>query len=459
MAVDHERLQSLIRDGKYEEAMRCAIVLLQANATDLHAWYELSKLCLELGEKKAAALGLTSAGREYAENGNLPMAIICIKDLEAAGEETAEHKKDLAAMYGKGSKRVRDRAMPVPPLPSAIKDEKLEKLPTGKEELLKEAAKLITLADESAKMARGMRDESLALPYFPMFGALAEENFIEIIGCFSPRRFHAGDFLIRQGEVAAEVYLLAKGELEVLIEKKARDDTGKTMKLEFKHIATLGPGTLIGEMGMVAKTPRSAHVKANSSGLMLSAEIDSFEELSERIPEIADVIVAFCEIRLMENVMATSPILLPIEAKERAEVLRTFERIYVPAGDIIIQEGEQPKGIYVIVSGEVGVTKTGKEKLPDKKVRSETKDMIFITTLVSGNIFGEISTVMNKPATATVHSVTDAALLFMPSDKFMTFTKTYPQVFQKIYEIVSERESEITEILSRKTSTDGEIIE
>lgn len=450
----------MIKEGKLTEALRAAVALLQQNTSNTNTWYELANLCLQLDARDAAVNGLRSACREFAENGNLPMAIVCVRNLEEAGENAQELKKHIASLYGKDSKRVRNRAMPVPPLPSTVDEESLINFKLDKKFLLTEADKILTLADESAKMARGIRTKEAPVPFFPLFGSLSEENFIELIGCFRSKRFYKDEMLIKQGETARDFHLVARGEIKVFIAEKFHDDSGRTQAMRFKHVATLGPGTLVGEMGIVAKTPRSANVQAVSSGVLLSASLESIEELAGRIPELADSIVAYCEVRLLENVMSASPILIPIENEAgKAKALKFFERIYVPSGEVIIREGQSAKGIYVIVSGEAGVTKLGETPKSKNMRESQTGHMIYITTLTAGDITGEISTVMKKPATATVHSITDTSLLFLPKDKLMEFTKAYPGVFQKIYEIVSIREKEIEEILAAKTTPADDFIE
>jgi CRP-like cAMP-binding protein len=424
MTIDYDHLQDLIKEGKVLEALRTAVALFQENTSNVNLWYEVANLCLQLDDRNTGIAGLEGAGREYAENGNLPMAIVCARSIEEAGGDAANLKRHVANLFGEGSRRVRNRAMPVPPLPSSLED-KLLGLRPEKDFLLAEASRALSLADASARMAVDMRSVHPPVPYFPMFGSLSEENFIELMGCFAPRRFYRDELLIKQGDEASDFHLIARGELKIFIAEKIHDDKGRTQQMTFKHVATLGPGTFVGEMGIVARTPRSANVQAASNGMLLSAGLESIESLASKIPEVADIIVAYCEVRLLENVMSASPILAPIEDEsEKATALKFFERLYVPAGEVLIREGQQPRGIYVID----------------------------ITTLTSGDIVGEISTVMKKPATASVHAITDASLLHLSREKFLEFTKTYPEVFQKVYEIVASREDDIEKILSSKTA-------
>jgi CRP-like cAMP-binding protein len=441
MTIDYEFLQNLVKEGKLIEALRCAVALMQGGSPGINVWFELANICLQLGERKMGIDGLTASGREYADGGNVDG----LKDF-------------VARLYDRDSRRIRHRMMPVPPLPATADEKDLAALKLDKDFLLAEAGKILTAADETAKLEKTMQERQSPVPYFPLFSSLSRENFLELAACFGPRRFYRDEIIIRQGEPARDLHLIASGEVKVFIAEKLQDEAGRTAQMSFKNIATLGPGTFIGEMGIVAKTPRSASVQATSNGMLLSAQIEAIEELAAKIPEVADIIVAYCEVRLLENVMAASPVLLPIDTRERAEALRLFDRIYAPAGDVIIHEGEAAKGIYIIVSGEAGVTKMA-TMLPVISGRdSQTGSMIYITTLTSGDVAGEISTVMKKPATATVHAITDVTLLFLPKDRFMQFTKAYPGVFQKLYEIVSSREDDIAKILRSSPSPADDLL-
>ena len=63
----------------------------------------------------------------------------------------------------------------------------------------------------------------------------------------------AGEYFIRQGDVADSMYLITKGKVEVQLELE--EDTHKRLK-------TMMPGTIIGEMGIYTSSTRTASAKA-----------------------------------------------------------------------------------------------------------------------------------------------------------------------------------------------------
>jgi len=63
--------------------------------------------------------------------------------------------------------------------------------------------------------------------------------------------FQTGDLVIRKGEIGREMYLISRGEVEVI------DGTGNV-------VATLGEGNFFGEISLLTSAPRNATVRAKS---------------------------------------------------------------------------------------------------------------------------------------------------------------------------------------------------
>lgn len=69
----------------------------------------------------------------------------------------------------------------------------------------------------------------------------------------------AGDYFCREGEPADALFVLERGEVEIV---KSRD--GVDVRL-----STMGPGDCFGEMALIAIAPRSASVRAMSRSLAM----------------------------------------------------------------------------------------------------------------------------------------------------------------------------------------------
>ena len=92
-----------------------------------------------------------------------------------------------------------------------------------------------------------------------------------------------GTELTREGAFAYEFFVIEDGGAEVL-----RDG---------EHIADLGPGDFLGEMGIVGKVVRNATVTATSSSKVIVMTEQAFRSMSQSNPDIASRIRAAVEER------------------------------------------------------------------------------------------------------------------------------------------------------------------
>ena len=87
-----------------------------------------------------------------------------------------------------------------------------------------------------------------------------------------PRRVLAGDWVIREGDEADDLFVVLRGRLRVV----ATSDEGE------RTLRILGPGAAIGELALLTGAPRSASVQAVRDTTLLQLRRDRFVELMER---------------------------------------------------------------------------------------------------------------------------------------------------------------------------------
>jgi CRP-like cAMP-binding protein len=88
----------------------------------------------------------------------------------------------------------------------------------------------------------------------PFFGALAETDLARIAPLLREVSIPPGDFLLREGDHAAEVFIIDDGEVQIL---KRHPSDGR-----LQEIRRLGPGESVGELALIDARPRSASVRA-----------------------------------------------------------------------------------------------------------------------------------------------------------------------------------------------------
>ncbi len=85
-------------------------------------------------------------------------------------------------------------------------------------------------------------------------------------------------------------------------------------------------------------------------------------------------------------------------------------------------------------------------------------EKVLLSRLGPGDVFGEISLLMQRRSTATVTATEDLALLFLASDDFMVVTKEFPELLKGAFDIALEREAANNSILARETTAADDIV-
>lgn len=398
--------------GAYPEALHAYAVLVQLQPNDLDARLRIGDTLLAMQEIPAAAFVYTSLARHAANAGYPLRALICLKVLEALEPELGKQLAIFAKLYSKDSDRLgkavrlslADASLQVPG------EIRLDS-PPPLEELLPAAAKIACATERIAAYPE-------KLPPIPLFSLLPESAFAGVLGALKLVRKRPGDVILKQGDPGTAFYVLARGSVKVVRE----DDDGQ------KHeLAKLHDGAIFGEMALVSAQPRSANVVATDDCDLLEFDREALQAAASEVGTVAQALDNFTRERLLNNLLATSPLFKPLTRKQRYDLVRRFTAHDVTAGTHVIREGEPGRGLYVLLSGEVDVWKRD----ADQKV--------LLATLKPGAVFGEISLVHEDTTTATVTAGTQSTVLFLGRELFQRLVEAVDEIREYIEELGDER--------------------
>lgn len=108
-----------------------------------------------------------------------------------------------------------------------------------------------------------------------------------------------------------------------------------------------------------------------------------------------------------------------------------MKTIFKKKGDIVLKEGEETDDAYIILEGEIEVTKKGKH----------------LATLGENSIFGEVALVDKRPRTATCTAKTNCSLGMVTRDNYKDLIKHRPQAVIPIMKIISDRMRNLMDIM------------
>jgi CRP-like cAMP-binding protein len=117
----------------------------------------------------------------------------------------------------------------------------------------------------------------------PLFSSLSRRELQEVASHADEVEVGDGRQLMGQGELAYELFVIEEGFAQVFHDGK--------------WIAELGPGDFAGEMGTLARAPRSASVIATTPMRLIVMTDRAFREINQRMPALAEQIRAMVEER------------------------------------------------------------------------------------------------------------------------------------------------------------------
>ncbi|MFQ3621050.1 MAG: cyclic nucleotide-binding domain-containing protein [Spirochaetales bacterium] len=113
------------------------------------------------------------------------------------------------------------------------------------------------------------------LKSFPLFSYLNEDAMIDlfksgrVIECDTQRR------VIKEGQVQPEIYLVARGSVDVTVQEGGRE----------VFISTIGEGQFFGEAGLFTRVRRTANVLASDGTLLIAIGRPAFLAFIQKWPK------------------------------------------------------------------------------------------------------------------------------------------------------------------------------
>ncbi|MEQ9501621.1 MAG: cyclic nucleotide-binding domain-containing protein [Deltaproteobacteria bacterium] len=430
-ATLHERADAAAGQGDFATALLNAAEALRAAPQDPKARVKVAICFSMLQDGQTALDALRVVAIVLARRGYMLSAIGACRDALGIKPGDPNIRQILHGIHAKIHGKVgRGRPRVPPPAPPASVD------PESPDSLLKikdrdamiAAAKRIATTDPTAGQ------EDVEPGFVPFFSDLSEETFVELVEKMRYHKVGPGHEVVKQDDEDASLFVLLSGEVTV----------SQTKEGETHELARLGSGSLFGEMSLITAKPRTATVRTTQAAELFEIDRATVEDIATRHAAISEEIVKFARRRLLMNVMATSKIFAPFEDKQRFEVLRQFKSRVVEAGTTIIEEGQDAHALYVVLEGEVEVSKI-----------DDAGDAVVLAYLKTGDVFGEVSLILEDKTIAKVTAAEKSVVLVLEKEKFDAVTKAHPKILDYLSNLSGERLDETEEAMS----ADGVIID
>jgi CRP-like cAMP-binding protein len=404
---------TLFAQGQHLAALRLYDAVVAAAPLDFDARIRVADCALALGDANAAKVYRAVAWYCMKSGHPLP-ALVCGRVLEAHGADASDITASLIVHYGVESELLGKVAARVnlPPdnTPINVPDVRLpapaDALPTA-----------IARAEHATDNFKEFPD---AVHAIPLLSTMSEAAFRRVLGTLVLRRLPAGSFVIREGEPGNSFYFVAGGALRVF----ATDGLGRQTEL-----ARLGEGAVFGEMALISAQPRSASVECVTDADVLEVGRQSLASLADELGAVAEALNGFTRERLLGNLMATSQLFKPFNRMQQRDLLRRFTSHDVAPNTVVINEGEEGRGLFVVLSGDLDVSR-----------KSSDGTTVPLGTLKTGDVFGEMALLRNARTTATVVAQRPATVLFLAREYIAKIVAGVPEIKSYLEALAEERE-------------------
>jgi len=346
---------------------------------DLRSLLRVAEILERLGKKKEAIKGYRQVAEAYARDGFLLQAISVNKMILRIDPSAKEANDHLAKLYLQKTQEA-TRYHPLPPI--------------------------------------------------PLFSDLDEQELHGLLDRIQTRTFSKGQFICQEDDRGDSLMIICRGEVAIT----KRDPEGKEV-----WIRNLTEGDCFGEFGFFLDQRRHANVRAETECEILEIFRNNLDEIIRIYPHVREVLEDLFKKRILDLLLALSPLFSSLTLTEREEVLKRFRPRQAPSEALLFKGGDPSHCLYMIKSGEVEIFTQDRH---GKRVR--------LGRLGSGSFFGEIGVLMSAPRMAFAKTTLPSELLELTKEDFDTILHQFPKLRSTVKEISSKRLVRMKEILSRE---------
>ncbi len=142
-------------------------------------------------------------------------------------------------------------------------------------------------------------------------------------------------------------------------------------------------------------------------------------------------ILASCQHEPFDNFQITRERLTAFEKLLQTGLSSYFSRMEVPEGFLLIRQGEAPKGLFFIHTGQVTA-----------QLEQETGHAIRLRTMEAGTIVGELGVYLNNPTSASVITTQPSVIYLLTIQDFHLIDEANPEIAAALHKFLAQRISE-----------------
>ena len=242
----------------------------------------------------------------------------------------------------------------------------------------------------------------------PFFSALTEEEREGVSQRMHLEHRRGGETLFGPGDDSTALYLIKSGLVRLVA------DGGVAL-------ASVGPGSLVGETDLFLENPRSLGAVVASDAELWVLTREDLADLIADLPQVGlKLAVAFgsrlalFDRYLCEQRLKPLPFLSALDEPSLMAFACRLVPVDKPEGEVIIEAGQPTEGLFIVESGQV--------RLPSSEEGGDFSE------LGPGETFGEMALLTGKPHARSAQAATDVVLWALPVADFEALADECPDI-------------------------------
>jgi len=248
----------------------------------------------------------------------------------------------------------------------------------------------------------------------PLLRGIPDDELRIAADSIHPINFMDGQSILLEGDVGTDCYFICTGSVQV----SSLNLVGKNLLL-----ANLGPGALVGEIGLLQNERRTACVTAIGEVTALRLDRQSFELLAESSPLFYESMLQTVRIRMIHRKLRKATIWSVIPDTELRGLAEVTTVLKAAKGESIVAEGELTDRFYMISKGKLEVRGRKRKR----------------AVLLEGDFFGEEMLLTDMPSAVAITASEDCELLVMGKNEFLFVLNYYAPIQKQFMEILRIR--------------------
>ncbi len=227
---------------------------------------------------------------------------------------------------------------------------------------------------------------------------------------------------LHKGDYPRGLYFIRKGSVSV---HKARQK-------EDKNIAKLSQGDIFGEFAILRKKAHYASIYTLEDSEIIRVNADAVLQVTEADKAFKQRLQQVLSQRILNSFFFSHPIFQTLSHELRLAFSHKFQVSTVAADTVLFQQGTQPQGLFLILSGTVEIYR--KQQQTDRLLEIRRDH----------DVLGELAANQGKEAAYSAIASSALDLLIVDKEAMMYIRQQHPETFKRL-EIYMRKRAEHTQ--------------